>query len=308
MRLVLTGLFFPMAILRFFERALQRREDVELFTFGPYAGSWIPWNGGMHLPGKYATPPNLPMALMSGQTSVAPVPFSFVEDQLPWQPDLWLQVDAGFSLTGKPRQGLNFIVATDPHVLSYDRQRKDADRLFCMQKVYAQPGDEYLPYAYDPTVHYPLPDEGQTHDATLVGLAYDNRMQLAQTLLHAGVQVETGLGPVFDEYREIYCAAPIALSWSSRDDLIARVFEGLAMRRLVVCNHVTDLPEFFEDGVDLVVFRSLREAVEKVRYYLAHRNELDRVAASGHAAVRPHTYDARLSMVLEIAEMALTYG
>lgn len=282
-----------MAILRFYEAALRRRDDVELYTAGPYSGAWIPWSGGVNLLPKYAAAPNLPLPMNSPA-----VPIQFVERQLPWQPDLWLQVDAGFHFRGRPGNGKNVIVGTDPHVLDYGPARSVADTFYCMQDCYKMGGDEYLPYAYDPVWHHPEEQEYQ-FDACLIGLHYESRDKWVRALRHRGLDVYYDIGPVFDEMRTLYNQAPIALSWSSKDDLIARVFEGLAMGRLVVCNEVPDLPKFFEAGKDLVTFRTLDEAIEKVVYYNAHPSEAVKIAERGRRTVGPHTWDARVHQILE---------
>lgn len=295
MKIVLSGIFYPMAILRYFEAALRRRDDIELFAVGPYTGAWIPWNGGVHLPVKYAAFPELPLP----QNSItAPVPIAFIEGKLPWQPDLWIQIDAGFHLRGKPKHGKNVIVATDPHVLNYDRQRTFADAFCCMQAHYSKPGDEYLPYAYDPVWHAPE-KQPRTHDVCLIGLHYEQRNALVGTLRARGLEVYYDLGPCFDEARALYNQAPIGLNWSSLQDLVARVFELLGMGRLAVVNDVPDLDRFFVDGADLVAFRSLDEAVEKVLYYHEHTEEAQAIADQGHVTVGPHTYGARIAQILD---------
>jgi hypothetical protein len=99
---ILTGLFYPMAILRYYESALKRRDDIDLITVGPYFGNMIPWNNWMALPQKYAIAPTITLP----QGSVT-VPISFIENQLPQEADLWLQIDAGFYLEGRPQNGKN---------------------------------------------------------------------------------------------------------------------------------------------------------------------------------------------------------
>jgi hypothetical protein len=284
-----------MAILRYYENALRRRDDVELFTVGPYSGTWIPWNGGMNLPAKYAKSPDLPLP-MNGHPSTVPV--SFIEKQLPFEPDLWLQVDAGWHLKGKPAHGKNVIVGTDPHCLDYDYQRSLADTFYCMQACYSRPGDVYLPYAYDPEQHYPEA-QPRSFDAVLMGLHYENRDRLVSELRKRGVNVYYDLGPVFDERRALECQAPISLAWSSRDDLIARVFEGMAMGRLVVTNRVPDLERFFEWPKELVTFDALGGALEAVTYYLEHPAEAEEIARAGREAVEMHTWDDRIQQVIE---------
>jgi hypothetical protein len=291
--LVLTSIWYPMSISRYFEIALRRRDDVNLITVGPYTGNMIPWNNWMALPSKYAIAPTITLP-----TGVPSVPISFIESQLPEKPDLWLQIDAGFHLEGKPQNGKNCIVATDPHVLPYDRQRSFADTFYCMQDCYKKPGDVYLPYAYDPVYHAPEKQE-RLFDVCLLGLHYQNRNLLVDSLMKNGVKVYYALGDVFDEARAIYNQAPVGINWSSKDDLTARVFELLGMRRLAVVNNVPDLPRFFRDGKDLVTFSVLHEAVEKILHYLANEDQLGAIARQGHETVKPHTWDARINTILE---------
>jgi len=294
-RIVLSGIFYPLAMLRYFEAALRRRDDIELFTVGPYTDNWIPWNGGMELSTK-ASPPDL--ILSRGKTFPKVVPIQFVETHLPWKPDLWLQIDASFFFTDKPQNGLNFIVGTDPHVLNYDQQRLSADKFFCMQKVYAQGDDEYLPYAFDPIWHSPMEEVESTFDICFIGLHYPMRSRLIRELKIKGVSVYHNNGPVYDEARLLYNQAPIGFNWSSKQDLTARVFELLGMKRLAVVNSVPDLDEFFVDGQDLVVFTNLIDAVNKIIYYLNNLQKTQEISISGHSAVQPHTWDARIEQIL----------
>lgn len=293
MNVVLTGIFYPMAILRYFERALRRRQDINLYTAGPWTGAWIPWNGGMHLPQKYAGQPD--MAMPKGTLSC---PAHVVEAVLPWVPDVWLQVDAGWHLATKPERGVSVIVGTDPHVLDYSPARQVADIFYSMQSVYALPGDRVLHYAYDPELHRPI-DQAQDYDAALIGLQYEHRTKLVQRLRDRKYRVLYTTGLAFDEYVNGVCSAPIGLSWSSRLDLIARVFELLAMRRVAVVNRVPALGDIFVANEDLLVFSDEDGAVAACDRVRDDPILAERIAAAGHAAVKPHTYDARLDQILE---------
>ncbi len=292
MKIVLSGIFYPMAILRYFEAALKRRDDVELFTVGPCTGAWIPWANGMHLPAKYAVQPDFALPKIQNY-----VPIGYVENQLPWTPDLWLQIDAGFYLHGKPDAGKNVIVGTDPHVLEYGQQRTFADQFYCMQTPYMAAGDRYLPYAYDPKWHKPEEQE-ENYDVCLIGLHYADRNQLVDRLRGHGLKVYYDLGPSFDEARALYNQAPIGLNWSSLQDLTARVFELLGMKRLAVVNKVPDLDTFFQDGQDLIAFDNIDEAVSQVIWYKENREEAQKIAEQGHETVKEHTWDNRIRTIL----------
>lgn len=299
MKIALVGLYYPMAILRYFENALKRREDIELVTVGPYTGNWIPWNGGMSVLPKYAKSPTiaLPKDLI-GVRKISP-------DILKMYPqiadvDVWIEVDAGFYLDPKP-PGLVIHIATDPHVLDYTRQRELADYFFCMQTPYMKPNDYYLPYAYDPGSHYPM-DVKKEFDACLIGLHYPNRDRWVRILKESGLNVKYDIGPMFDEYRELHNKSKIGLNWSSLDDLVARIWEIAAMGLPMVTNRVTDLPTFFEEGVDYLGFDTMDEAVRSVMEIYKNPEIGKHLGENALNKVKDiHTYDARIDEVFEIA-------
>jgi hypothetical protein len=294
-RIVLSYLIYPISMATYIRHALERRKDVELFVAGPYFGDWLPWNSGMRLPMKYVQPVDF---ALPGQ--FANPPWEIVKAQLPWKPDLVLQVDAGFHYSNKP-DCLTATVGTDPHVLNYDAPRKYSDRFFCMQQAYSKPGDVWLKYAFDPTVHYPDPLYPEDTDCCLVGLHYENRNIWVQKLRERGHSVIYELGPIFDEYRQLNCRASIGLNWSSLNDVCARVFEIMGMKRIPVINRVPDLEALgFQDGVHYLGFSSMQEAVDKVEWALSHREEALQIARNAYEKVwRDDKWDDRVQLILE---------
>lgn len=292
-KVVLSGIFYPMAILRYFEAALRRRSDVELTTAGMYTGRRIPWDGGMLLSADYAKSPDIRMPQGSS------IPIRWIESRLEFEPDLWIQVDAGFQLKGKPNRGTNIVVATDPHVLNYSLQRAQADKLFCMQQVYSRPNDIYLPYAFDPVWHRKQTDQPKDWDVILLGIHYEQRDRIVSELRSRGITVLYELGPVFEEAHQLYGRSRIALNWSSLLDLNARVFEVLGMGLPLVSNRVPDMGIFFEEDRDYLGFESVREGADKVESLLTSPKFAAKIASQGHRTVQPHTWDARITQIFE---------
>jgi hypothetical protein len=293
-RLVLAYLAYPMSMAGWFRRVLERRTDVELWTTGPFTNDWIPWNSGMRLPMKYVRP--VDFALPSGLNEPH---WSTVESQLPWKPDLCLQVDAGFHFFDKPNC-LTATVATDPHCLSYDRPRSYSDKFFNMQAFYSQPNDIYLPYAFDPTMIYPDPDVKVDTDCCLIGLHYDQRNEWIRRLRERGHSVIYDLGPIFDEYRQLNCRASIGLNWSSLNDVCARVFEIMGMQRVPVINRVPDLFSLgFTEGQEYYGFSTMQEAVSQVEHALSNPEEAHWIAQNAYNKVIQHdTWDIRIDKIL----------
>ncbi len=296
-KVALVGIYYPLAMLRYFERALERRNDVELIGIGPYTGTYIPWNGGMTVLPKYDKPPTHPLPREFIRVgNVNPQIFERFDDMQ--DIDLWLEVDAGFYLNPKPKTGIVAHVATDPHALNYDRQRQLADYFFNMQLQYAKDDDIYLPYAYSPYVHYPM-DIEKEYDACLIGLHYEHRNRLINRLISRGLNVHYSIGSIFDEYREINNKSKIGLNWASKLDLNARAFELPAMGICPVQNTVPDMKNFFVAGEHYLEFTDVDSAEKQVMAALADDDMRQEIADNAYRKVQQHTYDARVAEILE---------
>lgn len=300
--IVLSGIYYPMAILRYFERALKRRDDIQLLTIGPYTANWIPWDGGMYLPEKYALPPDIPLPYQPGQTSMpAGLAVAKVRER-DFQPDLWIEVNAAFRFSG-PLLGTRAVIATDPHAWNYAADRGEAHYLFNMQRHYAEPMDIYLPYAYDPEAHSPAPEAvNKDVDVQFVGVLYGHRKDAFDRMRAAGIHVKATTGPIFDEARELMWKSRVGFNWSSLKDLNARVFELLAMGIPSVQNWVPDIEEFFENGKHMIMTDSLDPGwmAFQVQALLNDYDLQQELIKNGLEAVQPHTYDARIEYLLDV--------
>lgn len=296
-KVLLLYIKYPLAMGTYFQRALERRDDVNLKVVGPYTGAFIPWLGGMHVLPKYAIPPDITLPYPMQMNEIN---YGYVKAHLgDWVPDLVINVDAGLHWREKPSDGIAVTIATDPHVLNYDYQRTISDKFFNMQKVYSQPNDIYLPYAYDPTVFYRVPDSVVDVDACLVGMPYPQRIQWVEALQRKGLKVLFENGPIFDEARALYSRAEIGLNWSSLHDLNARVFEIMAMGLCPVINRVPDLPEFFKEDFDYLGFSNIAEGVEKVLFAKENIVGSRLMGMNAYKKVAGHTYDTRIQQIFE---------
>lgn len=294
---------YPVAMGRYFINAFERRKDVELFTYGPFTGNWIPWMYGMQLPQKYVKTPNFPLPMTSVETHIFPA--RMIDMQMPWKPDLLIQIDAGWHLDSRPNANIVAHIQTDPHVLKgfYTFPKTYSDLKFSMQGYYMESDELYLPYAYDPDIHYPMNLE-KTTDVCMIGLQYPTRMMLAEHLKRMNVNVNITTGIVYDEYREAYNRSKIALTWSTLLDLPARTWEGMAMKLPVITNRVPDLGNFFTEGDHYLGFDNENEAIKRVFEVLTNQKMADEMAGNAYRKVlNHHSYDARATQILETAKL-----
>jgi spore maturation protein CgeB len=112
------------------------------------------------------------------------------------------------------------------------------------------------------------------------------------------------MGEIYDEYRIAYNKARVALSWSSLNDLPARVWEGMGMNLPVVTNRVPDLSNFFVEGEHYLGFSNVQEAEKQVLLLLSDDAMRDEMANNAYRKViAGHTYDHRISQILENAKL-----
>jgi len=301
MRIVVSALWYPCAIAVYFLDAF-RETGHKVVTVGPEFGTWIPWKGGMHLPEKYAIKPDIVAPQDGWNMSDADLA---VRERF-GRPDLWVQIDAGYYLPIQPKAPWYdratypiAVIATDPHVLNYSKQRVEADFLFNMQDIYCEPGDIWLPYAYSARHHYPVEAEIE-YDAMLIGLQYASRCAVMGALAEKGYRTYLETGPVFDQARDLYAKTKVILNWSSKLDTVARVWEAMAFRKCLVTNRTPGLTPMFKEGEHYLGFGTIAEALEKIEWALAHDEEREKIAHAGRQEVttKGHSYDDRVEFIL----------
>jgi hypothetical protein len=305
LKVLLLNKFWGFTLGHYFVRALLRRDDIDLKTTGQFSGAYLPWMGGYRVPEKYVYTPDIPLSL---PMEVQEIDYNMVKMYLgDWKPDLIINTSSTCYWKNKPTDGYCVAVAIDPHALDYDHARSVSDKFFNMQKVYSKEGDIYLPYAYDPTVHYEEENTEKIYDVCAVGLEYPWRVQLIENLQARGLRCHISTGPIFDEYRKIYSQSHIGLNWSSLADLNARAFET-SMMNVQVMNQVPDM-QYFEAFSRVLSFPCDNNAQDKSRWVggaveqvVWAMDNLDK-AKENNAIIRKglagETYDARIQQILD---------
>ena len=64
-----------------------------------------------------------------------------------------------------------------------------------------------------------------------------------------------------------------------------------------------EIERFFEDGKDIVLWSTLDEAADRMRFLIANPGERERIARAGHEKVRRlHTAEVRLREMLDVVK------
>jgi spore maturation protein CgeB len=81
-----------------------------------------------------------------------------------------------------------------------------------------------------------------------------------------------------------------------------RVFDVLACGGFVLAEWSQDLDNLFNIGKEVETYRTINELVQKVEYYLAHRDKAFEIARRGQEVVRKkHTIATRMGYILNAA-------
>jgi len=84
-----------------------------------------------------------------------------------------------------------------------------------------------------------------------------------------------------------------------RSGIPLRVWDVLGAGGFMLTNFQAEIPQYFENGKDLVYFESINDMSKKVDYYLIHEDERIQIAKNGYEKVKKyHSYESRLKQII----------
>ncbi|MBI5082087.1 MAG: glycosyltransferase [Chloroflexi bacterium] len=185
---------------------------------------------------------------------------------------------------------------------------------------------EYLRIAFEPRVLTRIPKSKR--DGVIFLGSYSPDHQRGTTMLEAvarhcplefwgqGVESLSPDSPIRRTYRgeawgiEMYrvlSSSHIALNRhievSGRFANNMRLYEATGVGTLLITDAKENLEDLFETDQEVVAYRSADECVEKIRYYLDHEEEREKIAQAGQTrTLRDHTYANRMEEVSSFVE------
>lgn len=102
-----------------------------------------------------------------------------------------------------------------------------------------------------------------------------------------------------DDCADIYKKSKIVLNPPTKGDCNMRLWEALSTGSFLITENVYGLSDMFENGKHLVTYKTVDEAMDKIRYYLKHDEEREKIAQDGMKLVLERgTYKQRLEVML----------
>lgn len=183
------------------------------------------------------------------------------------------------------------------------------DHIFVAQPDYigafeksGHPSVHWLPLACDPETHF-APDQRREFNVGFVGKMgkpRTDRYKTLSTVLAANQTNDISRYYSPREMGKIYSRSKIVFNKSIQQDLNMRFYEGLASGALVVTDRIGNgMGRLGEDDTYYVVYETVDEAMELIKYYLENETERQQIAARGQKwAFEHHTYKDRLDEIL----------
>ena len=184
----------------------------------------------------------------------------------------------------------------------------------------------YLPEGFNPRIHRKSPvdkatAEQQTNvDVLLYGSLYPYRTRLIEQLIRAGINVTVygQAGPYMppavrakfsgrylagDEKNRLVYGAKIVLNtlhYAEVSSVNQKYFEINGIGGFQLCDAKPVIANYTAVPADDVTFHSLTDAIDKIRYYLAHPDQRYVIAAQQYAHFQQHhTFDQRVAQLLQ---------
>jgi hypothetical protein len=181
----------------------------------------------------------------------------------------------------------------------------------------------FLPLAFDPEVHHRLIAHGvlggeRGFPVSFVGGMSNqfgerarNLHRVVDTLADSNIKFTVlGYGNATFNVNEIWALPMYQLYGQSKIVLNIhhpaaqgfsnnlRMFEATGMGAMLLTEHSTNISDYFTPSVECVTYRSIDEAIDLIKFFLAHDNQRKAIAQAGQRhTLTEHTYFNRMPIV-----------
>ena len=241
-------------------------------------------------------------------------------------------IQAGYKPWSIPEGcGKKIYVVSDAHIapesMKYRIEKaKEFDYVFLNQSWYLPKFKEagiknvfYLPHAAEPKA-YPHFKIIPKYDVVFIGHIQEfevgngigNRLDFLDSMFKEFPNFYYGgRNPVwpeknmFEDASKKFCESKIVLNISIGNDLNMRFYEAMMSGSFLLTNKIAELKSAkkygFIDGIHYVSYSSLKDAIKKAKYYIAHDEEREKIAKAGYKqALKTGTYKSRVEEILRV--------
>ena len=155
----------------------------------------------------------------------------------------------------------------------------------------------WFPNAYPDDLIYPLNIE-KTIDIGFCGNVL-NRVHIIDTL--DKYVIKKDIFVIGDDMVNAINSYKIHFNCNISNDINYRTFETCGCKTMLLTNYTPGLEKLFNIGEEIVIYESIDDLDNKVRYYLDNESERNKIAEAGYQRVkRDHTYYERAKKLIDI--------
>jgi spore maturation protein CgeB len=158
----------------------------------------------------------------------------------------------------------------------------------------------------------PLPAHACRYQVSFVGAAHGDRIQKIAKLAEYGVDVSCfGYGwpngsvdaeDIPKIIRESVVSLNFANGFKGANQIKARTFEVPGAGGFLLTDNASGLERLYIADQEIAVFDSIEDLADKIKHFLSHPEERDRIAQAGFLRTKQeHTYDLRMQEVVNFA-------
>ena len=231
-------------------------------------------------------------------------------DKVPSGFDLYLFIDDGFRyfLPEYFKPSAWWVIDTHLNYDDYIRSVSQFNYVFTAQKDGALrfrkdgiSSANWLPLGCDPNQHKKVLTD-KKYDVVFVGNALGSEREKCLNEIKKHFPNNFIGKKFFNEMAEIFSQGRIVFNRSVKNDVNMRVFEALSTGSLLLTNNLDEngQGELFEEGKHLVNYNDKSDLIDKIKYYLEHEEEREKLAETGMNYVHKyHTYQHRMAAILQ---------
>lgn len=182
---------------------------------------------------------------------------------------------------------------------------KESDYIFCSAPAGIATAKEHGKHAYrlqggyDPKMHHAI-DRPKKMDVCFIGSMHTNRKEFAKK-----VNFKIISGVYNEKHSKIVSETKINLNFTDGDGVSNRVYKIMAAKGFLLSIPWNTMEEDFEVGVDLDIFETSSELKEKIKYYLEHGEERERIAQHGYETAKGFDNLNYAKKILEVIKHGL---
>lgn len=80
-----------------------------------------------------------------------------------------------------------------------------------------------------------------------------------------------------------------------------RIFDIMSVGGFDLSNYQEEIPELFEEGKEIVTYKTPEELLEKADYYLSHDKERQQIGINGYKRIKKcYTYEQQIRKIISI--------